>query len=170
MTNLMLDAVSLKHLPRAGWGRAGIEGAESVAAHAWGVGWLVILLADGGIDRAKALELALVHDLPEIRTGDITPHDGISRGRKMEMERTAAEQLFADQPRLLALWEEYAAGSSPEARFVKDCDKLDMAIQAVRYADETGADTQEFIESAKRAIQTNTVRRAFEGFIKKARR
>ena len=170
MTNLMLEAVALKHLQRAGWSRAGINDAESVAAHAWGVSWLVILLADEQIDRLKALELALVHDLPEVRTGDITPHDPITRSQKLGLERTAAIQLFKGHPRLLELWEEYTAGSSAEARLVKDCDKLDMAIQAVRYAAETGADTREFIESAERSIESASVRRAFEAIIKKTRR
>ena len=36
--------------------------------------------------------------------------------------------------RVAALWEEYEAGASQEAVFVRACDRLDMALQAARYA------------------------------------
>ena len=49
---------------------------------------------------------------------------------------------------LQALWQEYAHGTSAEGRFVKACDKLDMALMAARYHSDEGVDTTEFIESA----------------------
>ena len=134
--------------------RAGIDAPESVAAHSWGVAWLVMNFCPDGVDTERALKLALVHDLPEVIVGDITPHDGISKTAKSALETEAAEQLFARRPDLLGVWKEYEAAETPEAKFVKECDALDMALQALRYARTTGSDTEEFIVSAKTKIRT----------------
>ena len=70
-------ALALKALPRAGWVRAGVRHPESVAAHSWGVAWLVLVLCPPALDRGRALAIAVAHDLPEVTVGDITPHDGV---------------------------------------------------------------------------------------------
>jgi putative hydrolase of HD superfamily len=105
------------------------------------------------MDTERALKIAVVHDLIEVRVGDITPHDGISRTEKSTRETQAAQSMFSDRPDLLDLWQEYEDNLSAEAQFVHDCDKLDMALQALRYAREQGVDTSEFIQSARRKIQ-----------------
>lgn len=149
---LLLEALRLKALPRAGWVRAGVEGAESVAAHSWGIAWLALLLCPEELDRERVLTIAMVHDLPEIRAGDITPHDGVSRQEKQARERSAARALLGDEPRLLAAWQEYEDHQSAESRFVHALDKLDMALQAIRYARDQGVDTDEFVESARQKV------------------
>ena len=147
----LLEALELKDLPRAGWVRVGVPAPESVAAHSWGVAWLVLVLCPEDLDRARALELAVVHDLPEVRAGDTTPHDGLGAAEKSARERRALDGLLDGVPRaaqLSALWEEYEAGDTAEARFVKACDKLDMALQAAAYQPRTSADLSEFVDSA----------------------
>ncbi len=148
MRDALIEALGLKALPRAGWLRAGIERPESVAAHSWGVAWLVTTLCPAHLNREKALVIALVHDLAEVRTGDITPHDAILPAEKARMEREAFRSMVEPLPNaedLLASFDAY--GQSPEGRFVKCCDKLDMALQARVYAQD-GVDTREFIHSA----------------------
>ena len=152
MSTLLDEALKLKHTPRRGWLRAGVPQPESVAAHAWGVAWLALVLCPEELDQGRALALAIIHDLAEVKTGDITPHDGIDRAEKRRLERAAAASLFADHPRLWALWEDYARQGSPEARFVHDLDKLDMALQARRYAHVHQVNTSEFIASARAAL------------------
>lgn len=154
MSTLFDDALGLKHVARAGWVRAGILTPESVAGHSWGMAWLVMNLCPDTLDIERALRLALVHDLPEVIAGDITPHDGISKHQKASIETEAAEKLFAGRLDLMELWKEYADGESPEARFVKECDALDMALQAVHYQRKHGIDTSEFIASAKAKIHS----------------
>jgi len=146
-----MEALALKDLPRAGWVRAGVGEPESVAAHAWGVAWLVLVLCPEGVDRGRALAIAVAHDIAEVRCGDITPHDGVSAAEKQAKEEAAMESLASGLPNadsLLELWRDYEAGQSAEARFVKACDKLDMALQAQRYSAEQGIDLSEFIDSA----------------------
>ena len=161
MNSLLLEAMQLKQVDRAGWLRAGIEHPESVAAHTWGVSLLVLALADDRIDRDRAVRIALVHDLAEVRVGDITPYDGIEPAAKHAMEREAAETMFEDHPEFFKLWLEYEEGTTPEARFVKDCDKLDMAIQATHYSREHSVDTSEFIASAGAGIEHPNARNMF---------
>lgn len=142
--------MGLKALDRAGWLRVGLERPESVAAHSWGVALIALLRCPPELDLRRVLGMALVHDLPEVYAGDITPHDGLSREEKARREEEAANALFADHLDLLALWREYADDQTPEARFVHALDRLDMGLQAQVYA--SGHDTGEFLASARRAL------------------
>lgn len=158
MTKLLDEALALKALDRAGWVRAGVAKPESVAAHSWGICWLVLAVPVPGVDPHKALQLAVVHDLAEVRVGDITPHDGIPREEKKKREFKAIQDMLKDRPELLALWKEYDAQESPEARLVHDLDRLDMALQAIRYAHKQGIDPKEFLLSARQSIHYPEVR------------
>lgn len=160
MSDLFLNALALKDLERAGWRRVGLKQPESVAAHSWGVAWLVITHAPKHINTLRAIELALVHDVPEVVVGDITPHDGISRTEKHTRELCAAKQMFSEHPHLFDAWREYAEAETPEAAFVKECDRLDMALQAIRYRRELDINTDEFIHSAKKHLRTPALLRA----------
>jgi len=153
----LLAGLKLKSVARAGWLRVGVDAPESVAAHSWGITWLVLQLCPLDLDLQRALALAVLHDLPEVQVGDITPHDGISKAHKHTLEAKAARDLFSGRPDLHALWLDYAEHQSPEARFVRDLDKLDMALQALLYA-HAGADTAELVASAASSAQDPTVR------------
>lgn len=135
----------LKEVRRAGWERAGHTGGESVADHSWSTAMLALLLAPPELDREKLLVMALLHDLAEVRVGDITPHDGIPPEEKHEMEDAAMAELLADHAELLAVWREAEARQTPEARFLKQIDGLELGLQADRYA-ASGALTEEFAE------------------------
>ncbi len=156
MVQALLESVKLKDVTRAGWIRADVSSAESVAAHSWGVAWLVALLCPPELDRERALSLALIHDLAEVRTGDITPYDGVAAQDKVSRERQAMAQMLGDIPQAQACraWQrEYQERLTPEALFVHRCDKLDMALQAVRYMqDQPALDLREFLESARQAL------------------
>ena len=133
-------ALALKDQPRRGWLRAGVARPESVADHTWGVALLALVAAESrpGLDRARLLELALVHDLAEAVVGDLVPGEYAHKGEKVARERAALEELagaldVALRGRLLARFEELASDASPEARLVHELDKLEMAFQAERY-------------------------------------
>lgn len=162
----LLEALTLKELPRAGWLRVGVQAPESVAAHSWGVAWLVLALCPEGLDRGRALGMAVLHDLPEVRAGDITPRDNVTAAEKRRREEDALEQLLAPvgerARRLRDLWLDFEEQRSAEARFVRACDRLDMALQAARYAGQ-GIDTAEFVESALAALDEPTLRALARG-------
>ena len=146
LKRILLEALKLKSLPRTGWLRAGIENPESVAAHSWGVAWLSLVLCPPNLDRGRVLEMAIIHDLAEVRVGDITPHDSVSRDDKHRMEDEAMNDLLevmCHRDELKSIWDECEAGKTKEADFVKQMDKLDMALQAQEYGG-----LEEFIDSA----------------------
>lgn len=156
---LFYEINHLKHLFRKGWLRSiPAEQCESVAEHTFATALLAWLLAEHffpELNPEKILKLALIHDLGEIHAGDITPHDGISAAEKNRVERQGVEKIFSRLPggeRYVALWEEYENGTTPEAQFVKQIDRLEMALQAGVYEYQQGVDLKEFFESAAGAI------------------
>jgi putative hydrolase of HD superfamily len=141
----LLDAYALKDERRTGWQLRGVDGPESVAAHAWGVAYLVLALGDRfradlpGVDLDRALRLAVVHNVAEAETGDVaTRADATAEtpdpAAKEAAEREAMADLAGPLPdRVRDAWEAYEARDSPEAVLVKECDLLDVCLQAVVY-------------------------------------
>ncbi len=130
---LLAEALGLKDLDRAGWKRVGVSRPESVASHSWAMALAALIRCPAGLDRERVLAMAILHDLAEVRVGDITPHDGVPREEKKRREREAASALFTGHPELLNLWLEADAGQTPEARHIKELDNMDMGFQAERY-------------------------------------
>ena len=147
MRDNLREILRLKNIGRAGWIRAGVEHPESVAAHSWGMSMLALKLTPPHLDLVRVLSLCIVHDIPEVRVGDLTPHDDTTN--KARDEHNAMIELA---PEWLSLFEEYEAGQTQEAKFVKQLDKLDMALQAENYQDDYEMSLDEFIESARQRI------------------
>ena len=147
-------AMALKEIGRTGWLDRGVDplAAESVADHSWSVALLAWLLAadDPSLDRDRVLKIALLHDLAETITGDLTPYEvgdetpaffnqrhersPDAARAKQEAEAAAIDQLANLLPEgtageLRALWAEYSERESPEARFVKVVDRLEPDLQ-----------------------------------------
>ncbi len=136
--DLLLELQSLDRVPRTGYALHGITAPESVAEHTFHLVFLVWALAkdEPSVDRARAVELALIHDLPEVRMGDLplpVAHH-LPVGAKEAAERAVAAALFAplddEANERLA---EYQVGSTPEARFVRACDKLQVLLKVAVY-------------------------------------
>ena len=150
-TLTMREWLGLKDILRTGWVRAGVDSPESVAAHSWGMSVLAMHLCPENLDRMRVIEMCLVHDLPEVEVGDLTPNDDTST--KSKDEHRAMTRLA---PQWLDLFEEYEAQETEEANFVKYLDKLDMALMARIYEERQGLDLSEFIVSARKVIgETN---------------
>ena len=143
-----MEWLGLKNVARAGWVRAGVDSPESVAAHSWGMAILALKLCPPGLDLARVLSLCLIHDLPEVRVGDLTPHDDCST--KAQDERKAMLEMA---PQWIDLFDDYENGTTPEAKFVKQLDKLDMGLQAKFYEREQGLDLTEFLKSAQKRLE-----------------
>ena len=153
MIDALIEAYQLKALARAGWKRVGIPSPETVASHSWGISVLALALAPPDLNRERLLSYAAIHDLPECMAGDITPHDGVTAAEKHRRELQAMSHLAqAGLPQhLQSIWLAYEAQQDEEARFVRQLDKLDMALQALLYA--PVAEVGEFIDSAERGVQ-----------------
>lgn len=158
---LCLEFAHLKRLFRQGWLRAGVpeERCESVADHTFGVALLAMLLADRvrpAADAGRAARMALIHEAGEIDAGDIIPADGVERAEKQRLERLGVERLFRGLPggeEYVALWEEFEEGATPEAKLVRQADKLEMALQASIYEHDGVVDAARFLASARERLR-----------------
>ena len=105
---------------------------ENDAEHAWHMAIMIYLLkeyANFEFDVAKAMLMALIHDVVEIDAGDTYAYDETALATQAEREAKAAIRLFGLLPEdqgstLKALFEEYEAGESAEAKFVRSIDNF----------------------------------------------
>lgn len=115
----------------------GGERRENSAEHSWHLAVMALLLAEYAsepVDVLGVIRMVLIHDLVEIDADDVFCYDAAANLGKAEREQQAAERLFGllppDQEReLRALWEEFEAGETPEARFAIALDRLQPLIE-----------------------------------------
>ncbi|CAN1811570.1 5'-deoxynucleotidase HDDC2 [Linum perenne] len=133
----------LKTTKRAGWVKRDVRDPESIADHMYRMGLMGLILPDiPGIDRDKCVKMAIVHDIAEAIVGDITPSDGVPKEEKSRKEAEALDHMCkllgggSRAKEIEQLWKEYEDNSSPEAKLVKDFDKVEMILQALEYENE----------------------------------
>lgn len=147
MLKTLIELQRLKGLERTGWMLRGIaQGAESVAAHSYGVAVAAMLLADElrargiKIDVERLLRISLLHDWAEARVGDLprtaTEYFGAEARKRAEhgaftdMVRGAGREAAASYNEL---HEEYEERASLEARLVKAADVIDLLVQTLAF-------------------------------------
>ena len=138
LLDLLLELQVLDRVPRSGYVLRGVANPESVTEHSWHVLFLVWTLGAGlpGLDLPRAVEIALVHDLAELRVGDLprTASHYFPPGAKKAAEAAAMADVLAPLPqRAQELYAEYQAGATAEARLVKACDKLQLMLKVAAY-------------------------------------
>lgn len=141
LVDLLVEAATLKRMPRTGWLMRGVPHVESVAEHSFGVAFVALALAEvlpEELDREKVLIMALLHDLAEVRLTDLPMSAAqlIPAEVKSQAEATAIADLLAPLPtagRFAALWQQFEEAASPEGRLVRDADKLEMMVQCLHY-------------------------------------
>ncbi|KAF8799246.1 hypothetical protein BYT27DRAFT_7228036 [Phlegmacium glaucopus] len=117
-----------------------VKSSCSISDHMYRMAVLSMLCDDATIDISKCVMMAIVHDLAEAQVGDIAPREGIPKAEKHRLEAEAMHNFVHDMlhnsqaaQRIESLWREYEDGQSPEAKFVKDLDRFEMASQALEY-------------------------------------
>lgn len=142
LLDLLLEVELLDRIPRSGYVLRGVAEPESVAEHTFHVAFLVLTLGPQiqkripTFDVARAVSIALLHDLAELRIGDVprTSAHYFPNGAKKAAEHAAMSDLLAPlPPDALAHYQEYEAGETPEARLVKACDKLQLMLKVATY-------------------------------------
>lgn len=137
MLDFLSSAGKLKTIPRTGWIDSGVKDPESVADHSYRTAVAAMVLSDSlGLDSLKVLRMALLHDLAEAETGDITPMQ--KQGNHSELEDQAMKEILGVLPESLrdqywGTWQEYQANETPESILVHNADKIEMILQASEY-------------------------------------
>ncbi|MBW3553939.1 MAG: HD domain-containing protein [Gemmatimonadetes bacterium] len=132
VVDFLQGAERLKDVTRTAWTSEGRR--ESVAEHTWRLCLMAMLLGDAfpDVDLARLLKICIIHDLGEAIGGDISAK--LQDGSKAGAEREDLLTLLAPLPEprreeITALWDEYEAASSPEARIAKGLDKIETILQ-----------------------------------------
>jgi putative hydrolase of HD superfamily len=145
MIETLLELQRLKTLDRTGWTLRGQSpGAESVAAHSYGVALAAMMLADEvrargvEVDVERVLRVALMHDWAEARLGDMprTAVEYFGAQVRKEAERAAFDDIvgkMTSAESYSALHADYEERESLEARLVKAADIIDLLVQALAF-------------------------------------
>lgn len=109
---------------------------ENDAEHAWHMAVMAYLFreyANEDIDISKVILMCLIHDVVEIEAGDTYAYDEEAKKSQREREEFAKKHIFgmlpSDQGRELeALFDEFEAQETAEARFAKAMDNLQPVL------------------------------------------
>ncbi|HHF3071594.1 HD domain-containing protein [Vibrio alginolyticus] len=105
---------------------------ENSGEHSWHVALMAILMeehANAPVDICRVMKMLLIHDVVEIDAGDTFVYDTAASQEQAEKEIRAAERLFGMLPsdqeqELLALWHEFEAAQTDDAKYAKALDRL----------------------------------------------
>jgi len=134
--------IQLKSVKRAGWiSTSRISSPESVADHSYSTCAISMAISDMlGLDTERVMKMSIFHDLPESIIGDYLPGQ-VTRKQKRLEENRAIDVILNSIPCFLRsdykeIWKEYVLNKTDIARLVHTVDKIEMALQARKYADE----------------------------------
>ncbi|HHF3042504.1 HD domain-containing protein [Vibrio diabolicus] len=105
---------------------------ENSGEHSWHVALMAILMeehANAPVDICRVMKMLLIHDVVEIDAGDTFVYDTAASQEQVAKEIRAAERLFGMLPsdqeqELLALWHEFEAAQTDDAKYAKALDRL----------------------------------------------
>ncbi len=126
-----LEMDKLKYIQRQTY-VANASKKENDAEHSWHMALMCLLLseyANEDVDKLKVMSMVLLHDAVEVDAGDTYAYDEVANATKREREVLAAERIFnmlpEDQAKSFrALWDEFEANESPEAKFAHTLDNI----------------------------------------------
>jgi putative hydrolases of HD superfamily len=115
--------------------------AENDAEHSWHLCLCAIVLAEHanspGLEVLRVLKMLILHDLVEIDAGDTFAYDTARMVGQHERESRAAERIFGLLPpdqaaEFRALWDEFEAKLTAEAKFASAVDRFQPMLLNVR--------------------------------------
>ncbi|MCL1633240.1 HD domain-containing protein [Luteimonas sp. SX5] len=109
----------------------GLDRYENSAEHSWQLAMMAASLAHHAqtpVNLDRVIRMLLVHDIGEIDTGDTMAFVEGGWEERRAAELAAATRIFGMLPAaqgapLLALWQEFESGETPEARFANAMDR-----------------------------------------------
>lgn len=110
---------------------------ENDAEHSWHLAMMTIVLAahaDTPINVLTVLKMVLIHDIVEIDAGDTFIYDSQKNHTNTDEELVAAKRIFGLLPaeqaeEFIAIWKEFEAGETNEAKFARTMDRFEPLLQ-----------------------------------------
>ncbi|MBJ7554489.1 HD domain-containing protein [Marinomonas spartinae] len=128
--NFIIEIEKLKNVLRKTM-PVGLERFENSAEHSWHVCMSALMFKDyanEAINIDRVIKMLLIHDIGEIDAGDTIIYSSETAELK-SAEAAGMARLFAMLPEgmsaeFLALWNEFEAGETPDARYAKAIDRV----------------------------------------------
>ncbi|ALR15230.1 HD domain-containing protein [Vibrio natriegens] len=129
---LLIELDQLKNVLRRTRVKCAEGRLENSGEHSWHVALMAVLMeehANAPVDICRVMKMLLIHDVVEIDAGDTFVYDTAASKEQAEKEIKAAERLFGMLPseqgkELLALWHEFEAAQTDDAKYAKALDRL----------------------------------------------
>jgi len=162
--NFLIEVGELKRKPRRGWLVHQIKNPETTAEHIFRTAIIAWVLGKKKrLNLERVIKIALVHDLCEVYSPDVTPYDPLlpkdkkkireilkkwpkfttnlkikKYNNKYKSECRALEKLTSKLPlglkaEMKNLWLDFEKGITKEGRFVKQADKVENFLQGMEY-------------------------------------
>lgn len=135
---------------------------ENDAEHSWHLAMMAMVLSEYSnepVDVLKVVKMVLIHDIVEIDAGDTFIYDTQKNHSNTEEELLAAQRIFGLLPKeqaedFIAVWEEFEAGETHEAKFARAMDRLEPLLQNTS---NNGGTWKEFDVSFEKVFQKKSI-------------
>ena len=146
---------------------------ESVADHSWGcamLAWMAIS-EDDGIDVNRVIKLLMIHDLPEIFSGDDASgsHSSIDNENSSKLGAIGYFTQFCGARNWVDLFEEMTKKETLESRVAHDIDKMERYVQARIYSQRSGNEISDLEDWAPTNLLTEQGRLLLKRFTRDIR-
>ena len=134
---------------------------ENDVEHSWHMSLAAMILLEysnfNRLDINKVIKMALIHDLVELDTGDVSAYSNVNREEKKEKEKKTADRIFGLLPfeqakELRNLWDEFENGTTAEAQFTQ---ALDSFMPILHNYKTKGLQWQKLGVTAERVLERN---------------
>ena len=166
IADLLFEVRMLKDLKRSGYAFLG-SGGESIAEHSFTTAFICFSMArlETGVDREKLVAMALVHGIPEARTGD---HNYVNKKYNTMDEPLAVDHLTTGVPfgsDIRALIDEFNRGETREAKLAKDADQLSFILELKKLKDTGAVSPDEWLPYVLGRLKTSTGKKIAEDIL-----
>jgi len=159
IANLLFEARILKDVIRSGYAFLG-SGKESIAEHSFMTAFICFAMArmDPDINSEKLVNMALVHDIAEARTGDF---NYVEKKYSTIDEAGAISHLikhlsFGND--IKNLIDEFNSGETKEAKLVNDADQISFILELKKMSDCGAKGPEKWLPIVLKRLTTDTGR------------
>ena len=151
------------------WNQFFSKDVANVSEHTLRVCFIAIIIAENEKvkDIWKVLKMALIHDIPEIRTGDVNYISKMYTDRKEEIALQDQIKNVSWWEEFFKLWQEFEKQETIEGQIIKDSDNLDVEFELIEQSYKGIKLADIFLEKRRNVIinklYTETAKQIFRG-------
>ncbi len=166
VVDFLFETSMLKAIPRSGYAFLG-SGSETVAEHSFMTAMICFAISriEPGINTERLVTMALTHDLPEARTGDL---NYVQKKYVTALEAKAASHMAEGLPfgsELLSVLQEFNEAETRESMLARDADQLSFMIELKKELDTGAKSPEKWLPFIIERIKTDTGRKLAQGIM-----